>query len=134
MQTAATSSGTSETGGNHSAPRERATQTVLIVNGSSDVLEELEPVLGAGNYDVVFVEASGHAYSQIKHVQPNLVVLCVELDDANGLNLLSMLKLDSETKDIPVVTFTGAASGAPQGDVDGSESPIFTLGRASLMN
>jgi len=109
-------------------------QKVVIVNGSPDMLERIETVLEAGHYDVVFVQSSSHAYSQIKHVQPNLVVLCVELDDANGLNLLSMLKLDRETMDIPVVTFTGAASGAPQGDVDGSEPPIFTLGRASLMN
>ena len=59
-------------------------QKVLIVNGSSDVLEVLEPVLEAGNYDVVFVESSAHAYSQIKRVQPDLVILCVQMDDAEG--------------------------------------------------
>ena len=65
------------------------TQKVLIVNGNSDVLEMLEPVLDAGNYDVVFVEASAHAYSQIKRVQPDLVILCVRMDDAAGRAVLS---------------------------------------------
>ena len=134
MHTAATSSGTTDTGGNHPASRVRATQKVLIVNGSSGVLAELEPVLDAGNYDVVFVEPSGHAYSQIKRVQPNLVILCVEMDDPNGLNVLSMLKLDSETRDIPVVTFTGAGARASEVHQEDAEPPIFTLEPASLMN
>src|SRR5256714_13312441 len=81
-------------------------QKVVIVNGSSEILELLETVLDAGHYDVVFVESSAHAYSQIKRVQPNLVILCVRIDDADGFQVLSMLKLDRETRDIPVLTYT----------------------------
>lgn len=82
------------------------TQKVVIVNGSPEMLEMLEAVLDAGRYDVVFVESSEHAYSQIKRVQPNLVVLCVRIDDADGFQVLSMLKLDAETRSIPVLTYT----------------------------
>jgi PleD family two-component response regulator len=82
------------------------TQKVVIVNGSTEMLELLETVLDAGHYDVVFVESSDHAYSQIKRVQPNLVILCVRIDEMDGLHVLSMLKLDAETKDIPVLTYT----------------------------
>jgi PleD family two-component response regulator len=81
-------------------------QKVVIVNGSPEMLEMLEAVLDAGRYDVVFVESSAHAYSQIKRVQPNLVVLCVRIDDADGFQVLSMLKLDAETRSIPVLTYT----------------------------
>jgi PleD family two-component response regulator len=83
-----------------------AAQKVVIVNGSSEMLDLLESVLDAGRYDVVFVESSQHAYSQIKRVQPNLVVLCVRIDDADGFQVLSMLKLDDETREIPVLTYT----------------------------
>src|SRR5467141_4269744 len=83
-----------------------ATQKVVIVNGSTDMLELLETVLDAGHYDVVFVESSDRAYSQIKRVQPNLVILCVRIDDADGFQVLSMLKLDDETSGIPVLTYT----------------------------
>lgn len=83
-----------------------ATQKVVIVNGSAEILELLETALDAGHYDVVFVESSQHAYSQIRRVQPNLVILCVRIDDAEGFQVLSMLKLDAGTKDIPVLTYT----------------------------
>lgn len=111
-------------------------QRVLIVNGDSDVLEMLEPMLDAGNYDVVFVEAAAHAYSQIKRVQPDLVILCVRMDDADGLAVLSMLKLDSDTVDIPVVTFTSPPEDTPSDPVedDEDEPPMFQTRPAVLMN
>jgi PleD family two-component response regulator len=82
-----------------------ATQKVVIINGSADVLEALETALDAGHYDVVFVESTEHAYSQIKRVQPNLAIICVGIDDGEAIQVLSMLKLDPETRDIPVVTY-----------------------------
>jgi CheY-like chemotaxis protein len=81
-------------------------QKVVIVNGNAEILELLETVLDAGHYDVVFVESSAHAYSQIKRVQPHLVILCVHIDDLDGFQVLSMLKLDETTRDIPVLTYT----------------------------
>jgi PleD family two-component response regulator len=66
----------------------------------------LETVLDAGRYDMVFVESSDRAYSQIKRVLPNLVILCTRIEHLEGFHLLTMLKLDTETKDIPVLTYT----------------------------
>ena len=66
----------------------------------------LEAVLDAGRYDMVFVESSDHAYSQIKKVLPNLVILCARIENLEGFQLLTMLKLDAETSDIPVLTYT----------------------------
>src|ERR1700681_4690492 len=81
-------------------------QKGVIVNGSTEMLTLLETVLDAGHYDVVFVESSEHAYSHIKRVQPNLVILCMRIEDRNGFQVLSMLKLDDETRRIPVLTYT----------------------------
>jgi CheY-like chemotaxis protein len=91
-----------------------ATQKVVIVNGSAEILELLETVLEAGRYDIVFVESSAHAYSQIKRVQPNLVILCVRIDDMETFQVLSMLKIDEDTRNIPILTYTV--------DVEGQES------------
>jgi PleD family two-component response regulator len=104
-----------------------ATQKVVIVNGNAEVLELLETVLDAGHYDVVFVESSQHAYSQIKRVQPNLVILCVRIEDADGFQVLSMLKLDAETRSIPVLTYTTESDGdeAEEEDEELSETEIF---------
>ncbi|MBM3818515.1 MAG: hypothetical protein FJW14_05785 [Acidimicrobiia bacterium] len=81
-------------------------QKVVVVNGNTEVLGMLEAVLDAGRYDMVFVESSDHAYSQIKKVVPNLVILCARIDDVAAFQLLSMLKLDAATRDIPVLTCT----------------------------
>jgi PleD family two-component response regulator len=134
MQTHVMSSPTATT---KEAPRTRtgATQRVLIVNGSGDVLDVLEPMLDAGNYDVVFVESSAHAYSQIKRVQPDLVILCLQMDDAEALTVLSMLKLDEETRDVPVVTYTTAGDEEQEDEEEEDpEPPMFAPRPALLMN
>jgi twitching motility two-component system response regulator PilH len=81
-------------------------QKVVVVNGNTEVLGMLESVLDAGRYDMVFVESGEHAYSQIKKVLPNLVILCTRIERLEGFQLLTMLKLDSQTRDIPVLTCT----------------------------
>src|SRR3954453_10758101 len=112
------------------------TQKVVIINGSAGILELLETVLDAGHYDIVFVESSAHAYSQIKRVQPNLVILCVEMDDAQGLQVLSMLKLDEQTRTIPILTYAADRDDEEESEdvAEPSESEIFAPKPAAWMN
>jgi CheY-like chemotaxis protein len=98
----------------HATRRRNSTsqpQRVVVVNGNPDVLDMLESVLDAGRYDMTFAEASGHAYSSIRQIQPDLVILCMDMDEAAGFQLLSMLKLDPDTRGIPVVTYAGDGLG-----------------------
>ena len=86
-------------------------QKVVVVNGSTDELGILEAVLEAGRYDMVFVELSDQGYSQIKRVLPNLVIFCACIEHLEGFQLFTMLKLDPETRDIPVLTYTTVCEG-----------------------
>jgi len=86
-------------------------QKVVVVNGNTEVLGMLETVLEAGRYDMVFVESGSRAYSQIKRVLPNLVILCTRIEELDGFQLLTMLKLDDETREIPVLTYTTECEG-----------------------
>ena len=81
-------------------------QQVVVVSKQSQLNGLLETVLDAGQYDVVFVESTEHAYSHIKRLTPHLIIVCLDIDDLDGFQVLSMLKLDSDTKNIPVVTCT----------------------------
>jgi PleD family two-component response regulator len=112
------------------------TQKVVIVNGSSEILELLETVLDGGRYDVVFVESSRHAYSQIKRVQPNLVILCLRISDAATFQVLSMLKLDEETRSIPVLTYATPQESEDSDDEapERTETELFTPKPAVWMN
>lgn len=91
-------------------------QKVVVVNGNTDVLSMLETVLDAGRYDMVFVESGDRAYSQIKKVQPHLVILCTRLDQLDGFQLLTMLKLDPETRALPVLTYATECDGQDYDD------------------
>lgn len=84
----------------------RDVQTVVVVNSSPEILALAERVLATQHYDIVFVESLAHAYSRIRSVHPDMVVLCLRIADLEAFQLLSMLKLDPETRRIPVVTFT----------------------------
>jgi PleD family two-component response regulator len=105
----------------------RTTQKVAVVNGSQQILDLLESVLEAGHYDLVFVAETKHAYSQIKRNRPNLVILCIGLDDPVGFQILSMLKLDPDTALIPVLTYTNEFEGEDtdrEPDDDGPEDEL----------
>jgi len=84
----------------------KSAQQVVVVSKQSHLNGLLETVLDAGQYDVVFVESTEHAYSHIKRLTPHLIIVCLDIDDIEGFQVLSMLKLDNETKTIPVVTCT----------------------------
>jgi CheY-like chemotaxis protein len=113
------------------------TQTLLIVNGSPTILALLETILDAGHYDVVFVESNDHAYSQIKRVRPDLIILCVRIDESDGLQVLSMLKLDEDTRSIPVLTYATEYEGEgseEDGTSEPSDTEMFIPRRAEVMN
>ena len=111
-------------------------QRVVIVDGSAEIMDEIETVLDAGHYDIVFVESTEHAYSQIKRVQPNLVILCVDLDEPAAFHVLSMLKLDQATRHIAVLTYTLEGTEPDrldEEDLDAS-SAIFARPPVPVMN
>src|SRR5580704_9275947 len=77
---------------------------VMIINGRVELLELFEAMLEGTRFDVVLLDSTARAYTQIKRMQPNLVVMCLEMDDTEGFRVLSMLQLDDATRAIPVLT------------------------------
>jgi CheY-like chemotaxis protein len=86
-------------------------RTIVIVNGDDRVVYLLDAVVESGHYDIVFVESTAHAYSQIKRLRPNLVVICTRLGEMDGFQVLTMLKLDEQTRSIPVLTYAAEYEG-----------------------
>ena len=86
-------------------PTRRALRTVAVISTQPHPSHVLDSLINGGNYDVVFVESTARAYSRIKRVTPDLVVLCLLIDDMEAYHLLSMLQLDRATSSIPVMTY-----------------------------
>jgi len=113
-----------------------AVQRVMIVNGCFGIPELIDTILEVGHYDIVFVSSNEHAYSQIKRLQPDLVILCVRIDHLDGFQVLSMLKLDEQTRDIPVLTYTPASENdeSDEDDAESADAELFAIKRMELMN
>jgi len=93
------------------------TQKVVVVNGTNEILALLDPIFETGGYDSIVI-VDDKAYSNVKLIQPRLVILCVdEFNLLDTLSALSMLKLDDYTKNIPVLTYCLQEFGA-DGDED----------------
>jgi CheY-like chemotaxis protein len=56
------------------------------------------------NYTVVVVESVERAYARICQVQPDVVVLLINIDDVDACQLLSMLHMDRSLRGMSVVT------------------------------
>src|SRR6478736_5702449 len=74
-------------------------------------MTHIDPIVASPVQKVVVVESGDRAYSQIKKVVPNLVILCTKIEELDGFQLLTMLKLDADTRDIPVLTYTTECEG-----------------------
>ena len=77
-----------------------------VVAVSNDALrpEMLDRLLVDDNdYNVVVVESIERAYSRVRQVQPDVVVLFMNIDDVDGCQLLSMLHMDRGLRGMSVV-------------------------------
>lgn len=116
--TSSASSGRTAATPRPSPARPEAARTIMIVNGDDRAIHLIDAVLDAGRYDVVFVESTAHAYSRVKSLRPNLVVVCTRPGDMGGFQVLTMLKLDEDTRSIPVVTCAMEEDDEPEAEKD----------------
>jgi len=84
---------------------------IVVINGTTEVLGMLESALDARRYDTIIVHPDDRAYSQIRRLLPHLIILCARIDRLESFQLLTMLKLDPTTCDIPVLTYTTKQEG-----------------------
>ena len=97
----------------------RSPLSVLAVSNDalrSELLDKL--IVDDNNCDVIAVESIRRAYSRIRQVTPNIVVLFMEIDDVDACQLLSILHMDRALRSVCVVTYTTGpdrpATGMPQ--------------------
>ena len=83
------------------------TPPLSVVAVSNDALrpELLDRLLvDDNNYNVIVVESVERAYSRIRQVKPDVVVLLINIDDVDACQLLSMLHMDRGLRGMSVVT------------------------------
>jgi hypothetical protein len=82
-------------------------RNVIAVSADSQRPALVEGLLfDTDGFDVFIIESLSRAYSRIRALTPDLVIVFMEIDDAASCQLLSMLMVDEATAAIPVITCT----------------------------
>jgi two-component system cell cycle response regulator DivK len=85
------------------------TKRILVVEDNDLNRKLFCDVLLAGGFAVEPV-AEGHlVIERARQFEPNLVVMDIQLQDISGIDLISILKRDSELADVPVLAVTAYA-------------------------
>jgi CheY-like chemotaxis protein len=101
-----------------------------VVAVSNDALrpEFLDKLLvDDNNYGVIVVESILRAYSRIREVHPDVVELCMEIDDSDACQLLSMLHMDRALRGMRVVARTASPGRAATDNMPLLEEPSETV-------
>ena len=109
--------------------RDANRQLAVFVGGGPEALAHIEPVLNGRAYDVEFVAMDDEPYATIAALKPDMVVVSLELEDESGFQLLTMLRLDPETAQIPVLSYVTNDMAPRSASVD--HSPMRLPARTS---
>ncbi|MBI4040074.1 response regulator [Candidatus Daviesbacteria bacterium] len=78
---------------------------ILLIEDDLFIRELYERTLGRAGYQVITAPDGEAGLTQAKD-KPDIILLDIMLPKINGINVLKKLKIDSDTKDIPVVLLT----------------------------
>jgi len=77
-------------------------KAVVVTSLEASWLDGAHAASDRSDIDIIVVAPLSEAYSQVKRIQPDLIVAEIAVHDPRGCLALSMLKADRTTRDIPV--------------------------------
>ncbi|HEX4635842.1 MAG TPA: response regulator [Rhizomicrobium sp.] len=80
---------------------------IVVADDDPTVLRAVKKRLGMAQYTVAAAEDSAEALAMIQSRQPIAVILDVQMPGGGGLSVLSKLKADPKTRNLPVMMLTG---------------------------
>ena len=109
------------------------TKKILLVDDEPDAIAIVEAMLSELGEFVIFTASDGLAgLEKAKAVQPDLIILDVQMPGKSGFYVFSDLRKNESTKDIPVIMLTGIAeqtgigfSAHDMGDLLGEEPNAY---------
>ena len=80
---------------------------IMLAEDDQTMVTLLETLLGMEGYQVVSLGAYDDVFESVRRDRPDVLLLDVHLPNANGLDVLTQLRADDETKDLSVVMTSG---------------------------
>ena len=93
---------------------QRRKKLVLVAERDRSTLNLIDQLLAKVNRhcEVVRIPDGAHAFASVCSRQPDLVIASPSLDGINGFTLVDNLKLDPQTRKIPVILTTALSRAA----------------------
>ena len=80
---------------------------IIIIDDDKIFSETLASILKLSNFEVFEEQTAESGFEAIVNVNPNLVLLDINLPDKSGFEVLSAIKNSDKFSDIPVFLITG---------------------------
>lgn len=84
--------------------------TILIVDDNQDVVNILSITMDACGHQTLAAYDGVEALTILEHQLPDLIILDIDMPKMNGIEVLSHLKRQQPTQDIPVIIFSAMGS------------------------
>lgn len=81
---------------------------ILILDNDELMIEVMTYILSARGYDVVSFSDAGNIFNDIKATHPDLIILDVLLPGMDGRDIYKLIKLNHDTKNLPVIICSAA--------------------------
>ena len=81
---------------------------ILIIDDQGQLLSLMRRILEDEQYQVSILQNGKDAFSQMKALLPDLLILDLKLGEISGKDVLKQLKEDTITAEIPVIVYTAA--------------------------
>jgi len=82
---------------------------ILIVEDDPLISRMYQKIFGFEGYEIEMAADGEEGWEKVKKVNPTLILLDIMMPKMNGLQVLDKLKMDPDTKKIPVVMLTNLA-------------------------
>ncbi len=103
------------------------TRRVLVVDDEPNIVKMVSVRLKDAGFDVLVAMDGEEALTVTRTEHPDLIVLDLIMPRRDGFEVLEALKKDPQTRDIPIIVFTGKGQ-------EGYEARCQQLGAAAYAN
>ncbi len=77
---------------------------ILAIDDEEEILRLLKKIFEGEGYDFVGATSGDAAFSLLRELQPNLIILDIMMPDLDGFQVLNLIRQKS---DVPVIMLTG---------------------------
>ncbi len=81
-------------------------RTIMVVDDNADIVAVIKTILEDKGYALQFAYSGQEAFNLLGEQKPDLILLDILMPKVNGLEVLTLLKENPDTRSIPVILLT----------------------------